>query len=34
MIKKCVEYNENLEKNMEILSKGAFLTTKTGNKVN
>ncbi len=34
MIKKCVEYNENLEKNMEILSKGAFLTAKTGNKVN
>ena len=34
MIKKCVEYNENLEKNIEILSKGAFLTTKTGNKIN
>lgn len=34
MIKKSVEYNENLEKNMEILSEGAFLTTKTGNKVN
>ena len=34
MIKKCLEYNENLEKNMEILSKGAFLTTKTGSKIN
>lgn len=34
MIKKVVEYNENLEKNTELLSKGAFLTTKSGNKVN
>lgn len=34
MIKKVVEYNENLEKNAELLSKGAFLTTKSGNKVN
>ena len=34
MIKKCVDYNGNLEKNIEILSKGAFLTTKAGNKVN
>ena len=34
MIKQYVEYNENLEKNIEVLSKGAFLTTKTGNKVN
>lgn len=34
VIKQYVEYNENLEKNIEVLSKGAFLTTKTGNKVN
>lgn len=34
MRKKFVNYNENLERNIEILSKGAFLTTKVGDKVN
>ena len=30
MIKRFVSYNENLEKNIELLSKGIFLTTKSG----
>ena len=34
MIKRFVSYNENLEKNIELLSKGIFLTTKSGSKVN
>ena len=29
-----VPYNFNAQKNLEILSKGAFLTTKSGNKIN
>ena len=29
MIKRFVSYNENLEKNIELLSKGIFLTTKS-----
>lgn len=31
---KEVAYNENLDKNVDILSKGCFLTTKVGDKVN
>lgn len=34
MKKNFVNYNKNIEKNIEILSKGAFLTTKVGEKVN
>ena len=34
MNKKFVNYDENAEKNIEQLSKGAFLTTKLGDKVN
>lgn len=34
MIKRFVSYNENLEKNIELLSKGIFLTTKSRSKVN
>ena len=34
MNKIFVNYNENAEKNIEQLSKGAFLTTKDGDKVN
>ena len=33
-MKKQVPYNFNAEKNLDILSKAAFLTTKSGNKIN
>lgn len=29
-----VPYNFNAQKNLDVLSKGAFLTTKSGNKIN